>query len=488
MRRLVIVLVGLAAIMLVFAALGAVLLARGQIALGQATTTVRIGSGQGDQGTDVIVPLEAVDVPEPGLGAITVDIVYDDSLQPTAWSKTGSPLDIVTCNLDLAPNTVICIGISAVGVSGDVLVANLTFHLVGAPGECDPLAVQVFTFTDTHGNAIAVTHQDGQICITCPDGDGDGDGVCDGDDNCPLVANPGQEDGDSDGKGNVCDNCPSTANADQADLDGDGKGDVCDSDMDGDGFSNSDEEYYGSDPRDKTSTPESLAIAGTCTDGKDNDGDGDMDANEKDGPDGDTAGDCAAIPPPPPTPTPSPTATATPTPTATPGVLPAVSIPMVAGWNDKCYAGEEMAIEDALSGIEDKVLAVYILNESQAFEGWFPDNPGASIIDTLHPYDQLFVLMSEAGSWKQEQSTQTRASVNLVQGWNSICYTGETKPVEEATSGIADAIAILYKLSDTQAWDLYVPGGVGNISTLTKLDSVLVLVTAEGGIIWVFDS
>ena len=349
--------------------------------------------------------------------------------------------------------------------------------------------------------------------------DADGDGVCDpaktsslcsGSDSCPntpLSERPvdskgcsqHQVDQDMDdvcdaGKtSSLCsgsDNCPSTPNEDQADLDKDGKGDVCDSDMDGDGFSNSDEEYYGSDPRDKTSTPESLAIAGTCTDGKDNDGDGNMDAGELDGPDGDTAGDCAAIPPPPPTPTPSPTATATatPTPTATPGVLPLVSIPMAAGWNDKCYAGEEMAIEDALSGIADKVLAIYILNQSGAFEGWFPGNPDASTIETLHPYDQLFVLLSGTGSWKQEQSAETRASVNLVQGWNSICYSGETKPVEEATAGIADAIAILYKFSDTQAWDLYVPGGVGNITTLTKLDSVLVLVTAEGGIIWVFDS
>jgi hypothetical protein len=138
------------------------------------------------------------------------------------------------------------------------------------------------------------------------------------------------------------------------------------------------------------------------------------------------------------------------------------------------------AIFAPYGGIEDKVLAVYILNESQAFEGWFPDDPGASKIETLHPYDQLFVLMSEAGTWKQDQSAETRASVNLVQGWNSICYTGETKPVEEATAGITDAIAILYKLSDTQAWELYVPGGVGTISTLTKLDSVLVLVTVEG--------
>jgi hypothetical protein len=63
-------------------------------------------------------------------------------------------------------------------------------------------------------------------CGGCPDADLDG--VCDDDDNCPQISNPGQEDGDSDGAGDLCDNCPGTSNPGQEDGDSDGAGDLCD--------------------------------------------------------------------------------------------------------------------------------------------------------------------------------------------------------------------------------------------------------------------
>jgi len=78
-----------------------------------------------------------------------------------------------------------------------------------------------------------------------PEPDDDGDGIPNSSDNCPAIANPGQEDADGDGQGDACeddatpedrdgdgvpdssDNCPDVANPGQEDADGDGQGDVC---------------------------------------------------------------------------------------------------------------------------------------------------------------------------------------------------------------------------------------------------------------------
>jgi hypothetical protein len=58
--------------------------------------------------------------------------------------------------------------------------------------------------------------------------DTDEDGIPDVEDNCPTVANPGQENADGDAHGDACDICPDDADDDQLDSDGDGLGDACD--------------------------------------------------------------------------------------------------------------------------------------------------------------------------------------------------------------------------------------------------------------------
>jgi hypothetical protein len=70
----------------------------------------------------------------------------------------------------------------------------------------------------------------GDACDPCPldpGGDPDGDGVCGARDNCPHLATSETTDTDLDGLGDACDNCPGASNPDQADRDGDGSGDAC---------------------------------------------------------------------------------------------------------------------------------------------------------------------------------------------------------------------------------------------------------------------
>ena len=165
--------------------------------------------------------------------------------------------------------------------------------------------------------------------------DGDGDGTAEGVDNCPGMANGGQEDLDGDGLGDGCDldvdgdgldapddatprdtdndgtnneedaeddgdgvadgddNCPLAANAGQENADDDAAGDACDGDDDADGFPDVLEETVGSDPLAADGLPEFLGFEDSCTDGADNDGDGDTDGADPGctDADGDTAPD-----------------------------------------------------------------------------------------------------------------------------------------------------------------------------------------------------
>ncbi|MGQ0568515.1 MAG: thrombospondin type 3 repeat-containing protein, partial [Armatimonadota bacterium] len=116
----------------------------------------------------------------------------------------------------------------------------------------------------------------------CTDGlDNDLDGLVDAQD-------PGCDD-DHDGIYDFVDNCLGDANPGQEDLDNDGVGDACDSDLDGDGFSNLTESYFGSDLYDVSSVPEyDPTNPGSCSDGIDNDFDTAIDgADPNCDPDGD---------------------------------------------------------------------------------------------------------------------------------------------------------------------------------------------------------
>jgi hypothetical protein len=196
---------------------------------------------------------------------------------------------------------------------------------------------------------------------------------------------------------------------------------------------------------------------------------------------------CATVPSP--TPTSTPTPTLTPTPTATPPATPTPPAPAVA-WMYSCYLGASQPTEDALATISGDVLAAYRLRPDQGYDRWFPDRPTVSTMTALNPYDALFLLVTSGATWPQQPSGEPPADASLVFGWNSVCYTGQTKAAQSATQGIDGDFAIVYTLASDQIWQRFVPARP-EVSTLAQLDSftsVLILVTEESGALWVFDA
>jgi hypothetical protein len=142
-------------------------------------TLVRIGSGSAPTCTVDTVPLEVITAlvsPPLLVGAATVDIQYDPAVvEPTGWTA-GPDWDTALCSLAYGPNTVRCTGIDAQGVTGEVLLADLTFHCIGETGQSSPLDVQVVTLADPNGNSLPQQDDDGAfLCGLCGDVDCGGD-------------------------------------------------------------------------------------------------------------------------------------------------------------------------------------------------------------------------------------------------------------------------------------------------------------------------
>ena len=117
---------------------------------------------------------------------------------------------------------------------------------------------------------------------------------------------------------------------------------------------------------------------------------------------------------------------------------------------------------------------------------WFPGKPELCTITTVAPYEPLFTLMTSDAAWTQTPSGTPPTSASLVQGWNNVCYSGETKSADDATAG---AFSVLYRLESDQTWTRLLPGipELSSITQLNQYDAVLVLVNQEGGATWTFE-
>lgn len=102
-----------------------------------AAPVVRVGSFSGNVGDGSSVSVQALDIGPPGLGAWTIDVLYD----PQVLSVTScSALHGGVCNATFRDDTVLIAGTSASGMTGDVGLGSVGFRCIG-PGTSSLLVV-----------------------------------------------------------------------------------------------------------------------------------------------------------------------------------------------------------------------------------------------------------------------------------------------------------------------------------------------------------
>jgi hypothetical protein len=163
-------------------------------------------------------------------------------------------------------------------------------------------------------------------------------------------------------------------------------------------------------------------------------------------------------------------------------------VSLVHGWNAACYRGPQQPVESALANALNSVVALYRLRPDQQFDKWFAGRPDISTIKALSPYDSLLILMGSDATWQQKASGTALTSVNLGQGWNSVCYAGPTEDTITATAGISSQVGVIYALTADQRWLRFIPArpDISDLTQLQQFSSLLVLVTNASGATWTF--
>jgi hypothetical protein len=110
-----------------------------------ASGTASVGSESVAPGEQGSVDVEALGVEAPGLGAWTIDVMYD----PDVVTAVGCDAEQETsvCNSEYAADTVRLTGATAVGLEGDSLLGTIVFECGDEEGT-SPLEISLFTFAD----------------------------------------------------------------------------------------------------------------------------------------------------------------------------------------------------------------------------------------------------------------------------------------------------------------------------------------------------
>lgn len=125
-----------------------------------------VESGQGRPGSTGTVSIVARGVQEPGLGAWTIDMHYDQALLRSTDCATPPEL-LSFCNTALSRNAVRVTGVALPGFTGDVVLAEFTFLCLREEGASD-LRLSTDVFHDaTIGEPMPIAVSIGQGTFAC---------------------------------------------------------------------------------------------------------------------------------------------------------------------------------------------------------------------------------------------------------------------------------------------------------------------------------
>ena len=103
---------------------------------------ISVGDGSARVGQRDTVSLDAQDIPEPGLGAWTIDVSYDTNIV-SAVSCEPAQDGLGVCNPEFDDNTVRSTGANIDGLAGDNSLADLTFECQEAGSTALTISIQV---------------------------------------------------------------------------------------------------------------------------------------------------------------------------------------------------------------------------------------------------------------------------------------------------------------------------------------------------------
>lgn len=151
--------------------------------------TIQAGSGSVELGNVITVPIQLVDSPPVGLGAATIELLYEPTyLEVTGCNVVGDGSGSTFCNIEpTVPegerNQVRFNLIASTPLTQATTLAEVTFHVVGWTADGATLELSPVLVTEHSGQLLPIQVQNGIISMTTqPTGDVNCDERVDGDD------------------------------------------------------------------------------------------------------------------------------------------------------------------------------------------------------------------------------------------------------------------------------------------------------------------